>query len=148
MGAITAMPTYKSYFPHAASFNSGTGLIFSIYTVGQIVGGLMSGQISDKFGRRAGMFAGCMLVVVGCILTASAHHIEQLIAGRFILGWGIAIAASCAPSYCIEIAPPQWRGRMTGFYNTGWFGGSIPAAAITLGTSYMKSDWGWRIPLM
>jgi len=37
---------------------------------------------------------------------------------------------------------------MTGFYNTGWFGGSIPAAAITLGTSFIKSNWSWRIPLI
>ena len=35
---------------------------------------------------------------------------------------------------------------MTAFYNTGWFGGSIPAAAITLGTSFMNSNWSWRIP--
>lgn len=148
MGAITAMPTYKAYFAEYAKYNSGTGLVFSIYTVGQICGGLTSGYISDTFGRRMGMFVGCILIVIGSILTSSAHHIEQFIAGRFVLGWGIAIAVSCAPSYCIEIAPPQWRGRMTGFYNTGWFGGSIPAAAITLGTSYMTSNWGWRIPLM
>lgn len=139
----------------------------SIYTVGQIVGGLMSGFLSDNYGRRAGMFAGCALVVLGkpdvsdldsatsltrsasgSILTSSSHHIQQFTAGRFVLGWGISIAASCGPSYCIEIAPPQWRGRMTAFYNTGWFGGSIPAAAITLGTSYMTTNWAWRIPLM
>jgi MFS family permease len=75
----------------------------SLYTVGQIFGGLMSGAISDKFGRRAGMFAGCFLVVVGSILVSSAHVIKQLLAGRFVLGWGIAIAVSCAPSYCVEV---------------------------------------------
>ncbi|EJD53532.1 putative MFS lactose permease [Auricularia subglabra TFB-10046 SS5] len=148
MGAITAMPYYKDYFKGAADFTAGTGLIFSIYTVGQIVGGLVSGPISDRLGRRGGMFVGCMILVVGTIIISSAHHKEQFIAGRFILGWGIAIAVTCAPTYCVEIAPPQWRGRMTGFYNTGWFGGSIPAAAITLGTQYMKSDWSWRLPLI
>jgi len=108
----------------------------------------VSGQISDKFGRRGGMFAGCLVLVIGSIIIASSHVKEQFIAGRFILGLGIAVAVTCAPTYCIEIAPPQWRGRMTGFYNTGWFGGSIPAAAITLGTSFIKSNWSWRIPLI
>ncbi|KAH7105487.1 putative MFS lactose permease [Auriculariales sp. MPI-PUGE-AT-0066] len=131
-----------------ADFGTGTSLIFSMYTVGQIIGGLMSGPISDRWGRRRGMFIGCLILVVGSIIISSSHHKEQFIAGRFILGWGIAIAVTCAPTYCIEIAPPQWRGRMTGFYNTGWFGGSIPAAAITLGTQYMKSNWSWRIPLI
>lgn len=37
---------------------------------------------------------------------------------------------------------------MTGFYNCGWFGGSIPAAGITLGTRTMNSDWAWRLPLI
>jgi len=37
---------------------------------------------------------------------------------------------------------------MTAFYNCGWFGGSIPAAAITLGTQGIKSDWSWRLPLI
>jgi MFS family permease len=37
---------------------------------------------------------------------------------------------------------------MTGFYNTGWFGGSIPAAAITLGTQYIDNNWSWRLPLI
>ena len=29
-----------------------------------------------------------------------------------------------------------------------WFGGSIPAAAITLGTQSIKSDLSWRLPLI
>lgn len=41
-----------------------------------------------------------------------------------------------------------FRGRLTSLYNTGWNGGAIPAAAITLATSRMQSDWSWRIPLI
>ena len=37
---------------------------------------------------------------------------------------------------------------MAAFYNTGWNGGAIPAAGITLATSKMSSDWSWRIPLI
>jgi sugar porter (SP) family MFS transporter len=148
MGAILAMPYFATAFPGAAGLNVGTGVVFSIYTIGQIVGGMISGQISDKYGRRFGMFAGCLILVVGSIIIASSNAVSQFIAGRFFLGLGIAIAVTCAPTYCVEIAPPQWRGRMTGFYNTGWFGGSIPAAAITLGTQYIQSNWSWRIPLI
>lgn len=44
----------------------------------------------------------------------------QFIAGRFILGFGVSILLNAAPAYIAEIAPPQWRGRLTGFYNIGW----------------------------
>jgi len=33
-------------------------------------------------------------------------------------------------------------------YNCGWFGGSIPAAAITLGTEKINNDLQWRLPLI
>ena len=35
-----------------------------------------------------------------------------------------------------------------GFYNCGWFGGSIPAAAITFGTNYMSTNLAWQIPII
>lgn len=38
--------------------------------------------------------------------------------------------------------------RSQGFYNCGWFGGSIPAAAITYGTNNISNNWSWRIPLI
>ena len=40
------------------------------------------------------------------------------------------------------------RGRITSLYNTGYFGGAIPAAGIGLATSSMSSDWAWRIPIL
>lgn len=82
-----------------------------------------------------------------------------------------------APSYCVEIAPPNWRGRMVGIYNCGWFGGSVPAAgefglrsqsgklqatrradflllsfpfpsAVCFGTQYINGQMSWRLPLV
>lgn len=35
-----------------------------------------------------------------------------------------------------------------GFYNCGWFGGSIPAAAITYGCNNIDSNLSWQIPLI
>ena len=35
-----------------------------------------------------------------------------------------------------------------GIYNCGWYGGSIPAAAITYGTLNIPNAYSWRIPLI
>lgn len=104
--------------------------------------------LSDRYGRRKGMFAGAVVIILGMVVCVSGKTVGQLVAGRFILGFGIAIMTVAAPAYSMEIAPPQWRGRCTGFYNTGWFGGSIPAAAITFGTNFMSNDLAWQIPLI
>ena len=49
---------------------------------------------------------------------------------------------------CFVLIRSFSRGRLTSLYTTGWFAGSIPAAAITRSTSGLHSDWSWRIPLI
>ncbi|CDZ97895.1 lactose permease [Phaffia rhodozyma] len=147
MTAIQAMPYYKSQF-NLATTGSSTGLVFSIYTIGSMVGAFTAGPISDRFGRRVGMFCGGLVICIGMAVVSSAHQMGQLIAGRFILGWGVSIMTVAAPAMCVEVAPPQWRGRMVGIYNCGWFGGSVPAAAITFGTNNIASNMSWRLPLI
>ena len=93
---------------------------------------------------------------------------EQLVVARLILGAGVQICTVSAPAYCIEVSPPHMRGKMTGIYNcgesllpqrtasapllnviiAGYFGGAIPAAAITFGTSYIQSNLAWQLPLI
>lgn len=36
----------------------------------------------------------------------------------------------------------------SGFYNCGWFGGSIPAALITYGCNFINNNNQWRIPFI
>ncbi|THH08760.1 hypothetical protein EW145_g2484 [Phellinidium pouzarii] len=147
MTAINGMPPYQKRF-NQGQLGVSTGIIFSIYTIGQMAGSLWAGPLCDRYGRRAGMFVGCVVIMLGSAIISSSMERGQFIGGRFILGMGIAVATIGAPTYTVEIAPPQWRGRLTSLYNTGWNGGAIPAAAITLGTSHMTSDWSWRIPLI
>lgn len=104
--------------------------------------------VSDRFGRRIGMFTGGVVIIVGAILTSTSHAVAQFVVGRFVLGAGIMFMTVAAPAYAIEIAPPHWRGRAVGFYNCGWFGGSIPAAFITYGCQFINSDYSWKIPLI
>ena len=73
----------------------------------------------DRFGRRIGMFMGGLIICTGTAVIATSTQVGQFIAGRFILGFGISFMTCAAPSYVIEIAPPQWRGKFTAFYNCG-----------------------------
>lgn len=119
-----------------------------MYSAGSLIGPFFAGPIADRFGRRVAMAVGGLIIVVGCIVVSTAHVYQQLVGGRFILGFGIAILTVGAPALCAEIAPPHWRGRFLGSYNCGWFGGSIPAAAITFGCSYLQSQWAFRVPFL
>ncbi|KAI0390735.1 lactose permease [Xylariaceae sp. FL0594] len=144
---IVAMEQFQNTF-HSGKTGPTVSLLFSLYTVGSIVGAPFAAIVSDKFGRRKTMFTGGCIIIVGTIIIASSSTVAQFVVGRFVLGMGIATMTVSAPAYAMEISPPHWRGRAVGFYNCGWFGGSIPAAAIVYGTEFIQSNWAWRIPLI
>lgn len=89
-----------------------------IYTVGNMIGSLFTGPICDHFGRRAGMGSGAIIIMAAAIILTAAKDDSYLLGGRFLLGFGISIGTSSAPTYALELAPPQWRARIVGFYNT------------------------------
>ncbi|KAI3320185.1 lactose permease [Xylariaceae sp. AK1471] len=144
---IIAMQQFQDVFKSGKT-GPTVSLLFSLYTVGSIVGAPFAAAISDKLGRRKTMFFGGIIIIIGTIIISSSSTIAQFVVGRFILGVGIATMTVSAPAYAVEISPPHWRGRAVGFYNCGWFGGSIPAAAIVYGTEFIPSNWSWRIPLI
>lgn len=144
---IIAMEHFQNTF-HSGKTGTLVALMFSLYTVGAMVGSPFAAILSDRFGRRIGMFWGGVVIIVGMVIVSTSSTIAQFIVGRFILGLGISIMTVAAPAYAVEISPPHWRGRTTGFYNCGWFGGSIPAAAVVYGCNQIDNDYSWRIPLI
>ena len=147
MTSVIAMPAFQEVVPIGTT-GSQVSVVFSLYSVGAMVGAPFAAIIADKFGRRKSMFAGAIVIIVGMIIISTSHSLAQIVVGRFVLGLGISIMTVAAPAYAVEVAPPHWRGRCTGFYNCGWFGGAIPAAIITYGCNFIKSDYGWRLPLI
>ncbi|CAD6586862.1 MAG: hypothetical protein TREMPRED_004571 [Tremellales sp. Tagirdzhanova-0007] len=147
LAGILSMPHFQDTFKTGID-GSKVSLIASLYTVGQIVGAPGAAVFSDRYGRRKTMFVGAILIILGMVIAATGSTIGQFAAGRFVLGFGISVMTVAAPAYTTEIAPPHWRGRCTGIYNCGWYGGSIPAAAITYGTLNIPNAYSWRIPLI
>lgn len=150
MGSINAVPSYTSYYKLPAEGNSGTGIVFAIFQVGQMTGALFS-WVSDWHGRRWPIFIGCVGTCVGAIVTSVAPTIPAFIGGRFLLSFFSTIATAAAPMYLIEIAPPQYRGTVAGMYNTLYYLGSIIATSVVYGS---QKRWGadgnilaWRLSL-
>jgi MFS family permease len=64
------------------------------------------------------MMTGSVLIMIGAAVQTAAQNDSYLLGGRFILGFGVSIGTSSAPTYALELAPPQWRARVVGYYNT------------------------------
>ncbi|KAJ4501859.1 general substrate transporter [Lentinula lateritia] len=143
MSGINAMNQYLDYFDYSG-LGKSTGIVFMIYIVGNCVGSFFAGPITDL----AISSQGAIFVLVGSAVIVSAQNINAFMGGRFILGFGIAISTTAAPTWITELAPPQWRGRLGASYNSCFFIGSIPATGAMVGTVKMNSTWAWRLPLM
>jgi MFS family permease len=64
MGSINSVPEYLQYFGLPQNGAASTGIIFSIFQIGQMVGALFI-WLADWRGRRLSIFIGCCGVVVG-----------------------------------------------------------------------------------
>lgn len=125
MSSINAMDQFHDHF-QVGKVGSRIGLVMAIYTVGQIIGSFFTGFVLDTFGRRGGMVIGSCFIIVGSIIQASSFPISTFIAGRLIVGIGVPMCTTAAPTYIVEIAYPTWRGIAGGMYNVfGWYIGSL-----------------------
>ncbi|EQL02224.1 hexose transport- protein [Ophiocordyceps sinensis CO18] len=145
-GSINAMSQYQEYF-HQRELGSNTGIIFMMFTVGNMVGSLFTGPICDQFGRRIGIMCGSVLIVIGAAVQTAARSDAHLLGGRFVLGFGVSIGTSAAPTYALELAPPQWRARVVGYYNTFFYTGSILATGVAYASSRSPGELAFRLPL-
>ncbi|PVH88266.1 general substrate transporter, partial [Cadophora sp. DSE1049] len=146
MGSINAQDQYKSFF-HLKETGSSTGLVFILYNAASMIGCAFGGPVMDYFGRRIGMQSGCLFTLGGAVLASAAQTLPQFKASRFLLGFGIILQTLAAPVYVTEITPPQWRGRLGGYYNTFYFVGSITATGVVYATSQYPNTLAWRLPL-
>ncbi|KAK3395352.1 hypothetical protein B0T20DRAFT_455256 [Sordaria brevicollis] len=147
MGGLNGMKAYQNYF-NMSTAGSGTGLVFAMYNIGSVAAVFFTAPVNDWFGRRWGMFAGALIIIVGTCVQATTHTKSQFLAGRFVLGFGVSFCCVSAPCYVSEMAHPKWRGTLTGLYNTTWYIGSIIASWVVYGCSYIDNNKNaWRIPI-
>ncbi|KAL6412944.1 putative sugar transporter [Ilyonectria robusta] len=148
MSSLNTMAPFHAFFDVAMD-GSDIGLIFAMYSVGQILGCLFSAPAADILGRRFGMCCGSTVIVVGTIIQATTSTIGGFMGGRLLVGLGVTIVTTAAPVYLIEMAYPSWRGIGGGLFNVcGWYVGALTASWTTYGTGYISNDWSWRIPVI
>jgi MFS transporter, SP family, arabinose:H+ symporter len=84
--------------------------------VGSILGVVVAGSLSDKFGRKIVLIISAVLFSVsglGCMISANE---VQLVISRILGGIGIGVASVVSPLYIAEISIPSFRGRLVSMY--------------------------------
>lgn len=80
--------------------------------LGAIVGCLVAGKVSEKYGRRPGLVVAASIFAVSSLAMAFSPSRDLFIASRFCAGIGVGMASMLSPMYIAEISPAHLRGRM------------------------------------
>ena len=123
------------------------GIVTSMYQIGGVTSLPFIGPSADTFGRRFGMWIGCVIIIIGTIVQGLSpfKSVKQFMAGRFLLGFGVNVASAAGPMYVVEVSHPAYRGIVTAIFNTFWFTGSILASGVARGGENYSGNLGWRL---
>jgi len=122
------------------------GIAMASALYGTVVGSLLGGWPADRFGRKATLLWIGVLYFVGAVGSGLAPNVATFIAARVIGGLGIGISTVVAPMYISEIAPPKFRGRLTGMFQFNIvFGILIAYVSNALLAGIGDNAWRWML---
>jgi SP family arabinose:H+ symporter-like MFS transporter len=117
---------------------------------------MVSGPISDRFGRRPVLKVAALLFAISAIASAFAPDYLSLVIARMLGGFGVGAALIIAPMYIAEIAPAEVRGRMVSFnqlnivigislaYFSNFLILSLGQSDLAWAQSLHLDEWSWR----
>ena len=92
------------------------GWFVSSGLLGCVMGVVLAGFLTDRFGRKFVLMASAIMFLVCSAGCAFAPTFDLLVLARALGGVGVGMASVVAPMYIAEFAPATRRGRMVAYY--------------------------------
>jgi MFS family permease len=124
------------------------GAVASFYVIGAVTGALISGWVTDRFGRRLVFYATLIVYLAGVLLSAFAWNFLSFALFRMLTGMGIGGEYAAVNSAIDELIPAKYRGRIDLIVNGSFWVGAAAGAAITpllLDQRLFAVNVGWRL---
>jgi MFS family permease len=123
------------------------GAAATTYLLGNVVGALGFGWLTDRMGRKRLFTITLGLYLVATAATATAWGFSSYAICRFLTGAGIGGEATAINSAIQELIPARYRGRTDLAINGSfWVGAALAALAslVLLDPTILPPDLGWR----
>jgi sugar porter (SP) family MFS transporter len=125
------------------------GLAMGAALWGTVLGSLLGGWPTDRFGRRQTLLWIGLLFLVGSLWSAFAQEVYSFMTARFLGGIAIGISTVAAPLYISEISPPERRGRLAGMFQFNIvFGILVAFLSNYLLQRLGDQAWRWMLGVM
>ncbi|KAH0836037.1 High-affinity glucose transporter [Fonsecaea pedrosoi] len=159
MSAILGTNQYRCYFnqgPSGPPFNDNPdcsgptavvqGGVNASMPGGSFIACIVSGYLSDHWGRKSAIQIGSVIWILGCVVTCAVQNIAMLVVGRFICGFAVGICSSQVPVYVSELAPPSRRGRIVICQQFAITCGITIMYFVSYGSSFLTGSASFRLP--
>ncbi len=105
-----AKPFLEKYF--VLTTEQQVGWANSCALLGCLLGSILTGGLSDRYGRKKLLIFSAFLFMVSSLLTGWASTFPEFVTWRIAGGIAIGMASNLSPLYIAEIAPTPYRGRL------------------------------------
>ena len=106
-----AKPFYERYFEITSSATY-QGFAMSSALFGCLIGAAVTGNLTEKYGRKIPLLFAAFLFVFTSLGTGAFNSFTSFMIFRILGGVGIGIASNVSPVYIAEIAPAHMRGKL------------------------------------
>ncbi len=137
---IPLLPYYAKQFQ---ADDITVGLLFASFSVAQIFGSALMGNLSDKFGRKPLLIFSLFGTLAGYLLLAFANSLTLLFASRIIDGLSGG-NVTIARAYIGDILEPEERAKGFGLIGAAFGLGFILGPAI----AGMTLKYGYQVPAL
>lgn len=134
---MTSLHMHHNHHPLTA-----IGLVFSGHTLGMFGFSIVTGWLTDRWGRRPMLGLGAVLIIVSCLTAPLSPEVFPIAAALFLLGLGWNFCYVAGSALLSDALEPSERGSLQGF-NDLLVGGAAATAAM-LG-SWLLGSVGYAV---
>ncbi len=151
-----AKPFFERFFELTSA--SARGWANSCALIGCLIGAMIAGVLSDRFGRKRLLLASALVFIVTSLGNALAPSFTVFVIWRILGGTAIGLASNLSPMYIAEVAPARMRGRLVSVnqltivigilaaqFINWWLVRGLPSGASD---AFIRDSWygrtGWR----
>ena len=140
-----ALPFLQKHFLLDAYWE---GFATGSLALGAIVGCLIAGSVSDKYGRKPGLLIAAAIFALSSLAMAFSSSRDLFIGARCCAGIGVGMASMLSPMYIAEISPAHLRGRMVAINQLTIVLGILITNLINyMLRNYGEDAWRWMFGL-
>jgi len=121
------------------------GLVMSSAPIGLVIGALLAGPSSDRFGRKVVLITAVFLFGVLTIATSYTTSASEMATMRLLTGIGLGAAMPNTTTLLSEYAPHRKRSLMITIMFTGF---NLGSALIGFVAAWLIPSHGWRAVLV